>query len=149
MENRKTIGSWSNKSRYNRWPRLLIARCAWLAAGCLFTMAAHALDATWRTDAPTNDWNSNANWLQSGPPDGIATFGDSTTTAITFTNSATTTVGALRFNGTQAYTFDLANDLNINQGGVLPNSAGPTFTTQSGSLYNSIIRRRQVIRLLT
>ena len=119
MENRKTIGSWSNKSRDNRWRRLLIARWAWLAAGCLFTMAAHAVDATWRTDAPTNDWNSSANWLPSGPPDGTATFGESTTTAITFTNTATTVVGALQFN-LQAYTFDLAHDLDINQGGVLP-----------------------------
>jgi autotransporter-associated beta strand protein len=152
MENRKTIRSWSNKSRDNRWRRLLIARWAWLAAGCLFTMAAHALDATWRTDAPTNDWNSSTNWLPSGPPDGIAAFGESTTTAITFTSIPTTIVGTLQFNSTQAYTFDLANDLNINQGGVLPNNAAPSFTTHSGTFIqfdNSATAGNSVINVST
>jgi outer membrane autotransporter protein len=152
MENRKTIGSWSNKSRAHRWRRLLIARWAWLAAGCLFTMAAHALDATWRTDAPTNDWNSSTNWQPSGPPDGIAAFGESITTAITFTSIPTTIVGTLQFNSAQAYTFDLANNLNINQGGVLPNNAAPSFTTHSGKFLqfdNSATAGNSVINVST
>ena len=61
-------------------------------------------------------------------------------------------MGALQFNGPPAYTFDLANNLIINGGGVLPNSAAPSFTTQSGKFIffdNSATAGNSVINVST
>ncbi len=63
----------------------------------LGTIAAHAQDATWGSTPGTGDWGTAANWSPpAAVPTGIATFGASNTTTITFSNDAS--VGTLQFN---------------------------------------------------
>src|SRR5262245_52453410 len=71
--------------------RRAVAYSALAAAGVgLSAAAANATDAT-RIAAPAEgNWNNGANWTSSpGVPDGTATFGQSTQTAITFSVNPT------------------------------------------------------------
>ena len=65
---------------------------------------ASAQDATWSPSTP--DFNTPTNWTPATVPTGTATFNNSGTTALTF--SQDTTVGAMQFNAPN-YTFELTN----------------------------------------
>ena len=102
----------------------------------LGTIAAHAQDATWGSTPGTGDWGTAANWSPpAAVPTGIATFGASNTTTITFSNDAS--VGTLQFNAAApAYSFRISNfsTLTISGVGIVNNSSNsPTFSAPSGS----------------
>src|SRR5215467_10449557 len=84
-----SLARWQSRSG------LLVATL--LAGVCLSAVAAHAQNATWNDNAPTNDFNTSTNWTPATVPTGTATFGVSTfhqTPSVTL--SANTTIG--RFN---------------------------------------------------
>ncbi len=110
-----------------------IGRWGWLVAGCLFTMAAHAQNATWSATPTTSNWNIGANWVGGVPPlqTDTATFSASDTTTITF--SANAVASALVFTGAPAYTFDVTHGLSFSQAGVGFNPSGPSIFNISGA----------------
>jgi len=84
-------------------------RRQWLLAtsaliSVLLPVTAHADDGTWLANPGTNDFNTAANWSGAAVPNGIATFGTSTKTAINVTQN-TTIHGMLFSAGASNYTF--------------------------------------------
>ena len=73
---------------------------------CALPEFASAQDATWLNAPGTSDFNTGANWSTGIVPTGTATFNNSGTTALTF--SQDTTVGAMQFNAPN-YMFELTN----------------------------------------
>src|SRR5215203_5714590 len=67
------------------------------------TLPASAQNATWRANPDSGNFNTAANWSPGTVPTGIASFGSSSRTAISF--SANTTVADWLFIAPAAYTF--------------------------------------------
>src|SRR5882757_8660490 len=83
--------------------------CAALVGSAMLVAAPAALaqDATWLTNPGSGDFNTPTNWT-AGVPTGIASFGTSSTTALTF--SASRNLDGFTFNsGAPAYTFNLTS----------------------------------------
>ena len=101
-----------------------------LGSVSLGAVAAHATDGTWLAAPATNNWNVGTNWTSSPiVPDGIASFGASTKTSLTF-SAASESIGTMQFNaGAPAYTFtQAATQLTVNGSGIVNNSSNrPTF----------------------
>ncbi len=123
---------------------MLYGQLILLAGVCLGTVASHAQDATWLSNPGSGDWNTDVNWQPATAPTGIATFGASDKTAITF-SSPSTTVGTLQFSaGAPAYSFSViasfsSSILKIPGTGIDNHSSNsPTFSlTGNLSLGNS------------
>jgi autotransporter-associated beta strand protein len=120
----------SSAGNLARRMRALLAGTAISAAA---TLPAVAADATWLLSPGTGDFNTAANWTPAAVPTGIATFGVSNTTALSF--SADTTVGAWRFGaGASNYTFTNGHTLNFNGVAFQVLGGGATITTTNGGL---------------
>jgi outer membrane autotransporter protein len=95
-----------------------------MAGVCLGAVSAHAGDATWSLDPPTNNWNDGANWTSSPPhavPDGTATFAPSSKTTIVLGNAGNTAIDNITFAQTApAYTIVIGagQGLSVNGNGV-------------------------------
>jgi outer membrane autotransporter protein len=102
---------------------------------CALPGFASAQDATWLPTPSTPDFNTSANWTQATVPAGTATFNDSDTKTVTF--SQDTTVGAMQFSAPD-YTFELnaVHTLAINGAGILVDDPAnaPTFNVSSPQL---------------
>ena len=106
---------------------------SWLTTSLLVTLSlgattAGAQDATWKLAPASGDFNTNANWTPAAVPTGIASFGASGTTSLTF--STGTTVDTFQFNsGAPAYTFGLnGHFLEFTGAGIVNNSSNaPTI----------------------
>jgi hypothetical protein len=112
---------------------LLPSRAALLTALCLYSLAAHAQDATWLAAPATSDWNTGINWSIGVVPTGTATFDISTMMSLTF--SQATSIGTLQFNAPN-YTFTLpSQSLTITGAGIEATLANaPRFELAAGSL---------------
>ncbi len=113
---------------------------ALLAGTCLSTTHAFAQNATWRANPGSASWNTGANWNPSTVPTGTATFGASSTTALTF--SANTSIGNLKFNvGAPVYSFNLSgfnwsignNNLDTAISGVISDGGLSGSLTKAGT----------------
>lgn len=94
-------------------------------------LPASAQNATWLSSPATGDFNTGANWSPATVPTRIATFGTSSTTAIS--TSTSTSVGGFTFNaGASAYTVTLGSDLTFTGAGIVNNS-GVTQTLNVGA----------------
>jgi outer membrane autotransporter protein len=161
---RETAKSMNNTSRIA--PGLLLQACARYtvrivraaAPAVLFTVpfvaeVTHGQNATWLAEPTSPSWDASANWTPATVPTGVATFGASDTTSITFITYDS--IGALQFNaGAPAYSFSFTkgNGLAIDGVGVINNSANkPTFSitstglvglffTQASTAANSVIK---------
>jgi autotransporter-associated beta strand protein len=114
----KDNGGWTRAFSWLKTP-LLVA----LSLGAT---AAAAQDATWTPGS--GDFNTNSNWTPATVPTGIASFGASGTTSLTF--STGTTLDTFQFNpGAPAYTFGLnGNFLEFTGAGIVNNSSNaPTI----------------------
>src|SRR4051794_6363523 len=102
-----------------------------LVAIGIVSPAADAQDATWNSAPGSSDYNTPTNWTPTASPigpSGIATFGASATTSLSF--STGTTVDTFQFNaGAPAYTFGLnGHFLEFTGNGIVNNSANaPTI----------------------
>jgi autotransporter-associated beta strand protein len=106
------------------------------AASIFCVGSALATDATWLANPPDNDWQNGANWSGGATPDGTATFGTSTRTAlINFSD-----IGTMTFNaGAPAYRFSVAaNTVAVLSGaGVVNNSSfRPNFDVGTDAFFN-------------
>ena len=84
------------------------------------------VNATWSATPVSGVWNSGVNWVGAAVPTGTATFGLSSTTALSLSSPAA--INDIAFNaGASAYTITLAlvNNLSISGGGIT-NSSGIT-----------------------
>jgi autotransporter-associated beta strand protein len=122
----------------NRWLRRPGARELLLASSALVALASPvaAQDATWLNPATvagpvaTFDFNAAGNWSTNAVPTGTATFGVSTSNALSF--SADTTVGGLTFNpGASNYTFTNDHILLFIGAGIVVNGGSATITNTS------------------
>lgn len=109
-----------------------LALLATTAASALtFAMPAAAQDATWRLNPPTANLQVPANWLTGTVPTGVATFGQSSKTALTILGGpGFFNIDTFRFNaGAPAYSFLTGlNVLAFNGLGIVNNSSfAPTF----------------------
>ena len=128
MKTRLAQASRSYLSRMLRKGVFVLLVGVWLGI-----VAARAQNASWLFSPGSSDWNTAANWAPATVPTGIATFGASNTTTITFSNNAS--VGTLHFKaGAPAYSFNLSDfDLTITGTGIVNNSSNrPTFTNTNG-----------------
>jgi outer membrane autotransporter protein len=113
-----------------------IAAVSTLAFGAaLMPRPGQAQDATWGSAPATGDWNAVANWIPGTVPTGTATFGASSQTTISFSQSRTT-IGTMQFNnGAPIYTFmvqGFAPALEITDKGIVNNSSSaPVFNVSS------------------
>jgi autotransporter-associated beta strand protein len=108
-----------------------------LATTTLGAVSAHAQDATWNLAPGSSGYNTPTNWTPTAAPDGpsgIASFGASDTTSLTF--STGTTVDTFQFNaGAPAYTFGLdGNFLEFTGNGLVNNSANAPAINAFGLL---------------
>lgn len=104
---------------------------ALLASTCL---AAPAFgQETWLANPGSGDFNTASNWDPASVPSGIAIFGNSSITTLTFSGSRN--VDAFQFDpGAPAYTFNLTSGfgLRFNGDGIVNNSSNaPTFNVAS------------------
>ena len=106
-----------------------------LATTALGVVSAHAVDGTWVSGS--GEWTDPTSW-SSNPtvPDGIATFTNTGTTAVT-NNGGVVAIGELLFTSApnaQAYTFTINNPFIINATGIVNNSTNTqTFEVTSGN----------------
>ncbi|WP_438276023.1 autotransporter outer membrane beta-barrel domain-containing protein [Nitrobacter sp.] len=90
---------------------------AWLALALTWAAPGAAQDASWLAAPPGGDFNDTANWTPATVPTGIASFGTSTGTTITFAND--TTLGGWTFNtGAPNYSFTNDHFLIFTGGGI-------------------------------
>ena len=96
---------------------------------------AGAFDATWSPNPGSSDFNTGTNWVGNAVPDGTATFGSSTQTAVTLTTGAT--IGGWTFNsGAPAYSFTNNNTfatLSFTGAGIVINGGSATITNNGVS----------------
>jgi outer membrane autotransporter protein len=114
-------------------------RAALLASSALIAAPAAAQDATWNATPGSADFNTATNWTPAAVPTGIASFGGSTITSLTFSGSRN--IDDFQFNGgAPAYTFTLAGfGVQFNGNGIVNNSANaPTFTLGTAGAVNFI-----------
>src|SRR5437868_4836035 len=96
--------------------RRIRALLAGTALSALTTLPAAAQNATWNLNG-TGNFNTAANWTPAAVPTGLATFGVSNATAVSF--SANTTVGAWTFGaGASNYTFTNSQSLTFTGAGI-------------------------------
>jgi uncharacterized protein with beta-barrel porin domain len=106
-----------------------------LATTALGVVSAHAVDGTWVSGS--GEWTDPTSW-SSNPtvPDGIATFTNTGTTAVT-NNGGVVAIGELLFTSApnaQAYTVTINNPFIINATGIVNNSTNTqTFEVTSGN----------------
>ena len=106
-----------------------------LATTALGVVSAHAVDGTWVSGS--GEWVDGTSW-SSNPvvPDGIATFTNTGTTAVT-NNGGVVTIGEILFTSVpnaQAYAFTINNPFIINASGIINNSTNTqTFEVTSGN----------------
>jgi uncharacterized protein with beta-barrel porin domain len=106
-----------------------------LATTALGVVSAHAVDGTWVSGS--GEWVDGTSW-SSNPvvPDGIATFTNTGTTAVT-NNGGVVTIGEILFTSVpnaQAYAFTINNPFVINANGIINNSTNTqTFEVTSGN----------------
>jgi autotransporter-associated beta strand protein len=111
------------------------ASLAFVLLAAVLTIAPPALaaDATWLASPADGDFNNAANWSGGAVPDGIATFGASSVTTVTFSGSAN--LGGFTFaSGAPAYTF-INNSIQtvIFTGAGIVNGSAATFSIDNGS----------------
>ena len=115
--------------RFSRRSHSARLRAALLASSALIAAPAAAQDATWLAAPGSADFNTAANWTPATVPSGVASFGASNTTSLTFSGSRN--LDTFQFNGgAPAYTFTLGSPftIHLNGDGVVNNSANaPTF----------------------
>ncbi|WP_349253166.1 autotransporter domain-containing protein [Bradyrhizobium sp. CIAT3101] len=114
----------------------LLTSSALALAWMLPATPSHAQDATWLANPGSGDFNTGANWTPATVPTGIATFGTSSTTSLTF-SQANTTVGGLTFNaGASNYTFTSGQNLLFDGAGIVINggSASIINNTSAGQI---------------
>jgi autotransporter-associated beta strand protein len=123
-------------------PRQTVLRphywCAALLGSAMLVAApaAHAQDATWRTNPGSNDFNTPTNWTPGAVPSGFATFGGSSVTTLTFSASRNLD-GFIFSSGAPAYTFDLSSGFSphFHTDGIINHSANaPTFNVSNSPL---------------
>src|SRR5947209_4857281 len=111
-----------------RWMRALLVGTAISDPAIVPAVAA---DATWvGNGTPTGDFNTIGNWSPNTVPTGIATFGASPTTAVSF--SIDSTVGEWKFIG-PGYTFTNDHTLVFSGAGITI-TAGSAAITNNGNL---------------
>lgn len=104
-------------------------------AGSVLAGPAFAQDATWKSNPPSNDFNSGANWSGGAMPTGTASFGSSSTTDLSL--SANATLGTLNYkSGAAAYTIDIGSNVLTLTGNGIVNNSGRTqsFAINGGEL---------------
>ncbi|MEW6640998.1 MAG: autotransporter domain-containing protein [Pseudomonadota bacterium] len=96
---------------------------------------AAAIDAMWLANPASGEFNQAANWNGGAVPNGYATFGASSQTAVTITPDSALTVWGIQFaNNAPAYTFGLSTGtLTLNGNGVMGNSGSATFNVTTGA----------------
>jgi autotransporter-associated beta strand protein len=104
-----------------------------LAGAALGSAAARAQNATWKAIPENGDFNNQFNWNPNAVPTGIASFGTSTITTLTF--STNTMVGGLTLNpGASNYTFvnfNFNQTLNFNGAGIVANGGSATIVNNT------------------
>ena len=115
---------------------------ALLAAAILHApLVARAQNATWLLTPGSTNWNTAANWAPATVPTGIATFGLSSVTSLTF--SANASVGSIQFLlGAPTYSFNLgtrqftigSNGLGTTIPGVISGAGGSIVKVGAGTL---------------
>jgi autotransporter-associated beta strand protein len=108
-----------------------------LVAIGIVSSSAQAQDATWNFSPGSGDYNTPTNWTPTASPigpSGVASFGASGTTSLTF--STGTTVDTFQFNpGAPAYTFGLnGHFLEFTGTGIVNNSSNAPTINASGLL---------------
>ena len=107
-----------------------------LAAAFAGAGPVRAQDATWLATPGSGDFNTSANWTPATVPLGIAIFGSSSITTLTFSGSRN--LDAFQFNaGAPAYTFNLTGGFGLafHTDGIVNNSANaPTFNVNASPL---------------
>jgi autotransporter-associated beta strand protein len=98
--------------------------------------AAFAQNATWLANPGSGNFSNGANWTPATVPTGFATFGNSSTTTLTFSGSRNLD-GFVFDAGAPAYTFNLTSGFGVvfHTDGIVNNSANaPTFNVSSSPL---------------
>ena len=102
---------------------------------------ARAQNATWLLTPGSTNWNTAANWAPAAVPTGIATFGLSSVTSLTF--SANASIGSILFlPGAPTYSFNLgvrqftigSNGLSTLIDGVVSGAGGSVVKSGAGTL---------------
>ena len=113
-------------------------RAVLLASSALIAAPAAAQDAMWLATPGSADFNTAANWDPATVPNGgVASFGASTVTSLTFSGSRN--LDAFQLNsGAPAYTFTLSGfGLAFAGDGIVNNSANaPSFVLSAGGFIN-------------
>jgi autotransporter-associated beta strand protein len=104
-----------------------------LAGLLAFGQPALAVDAAWSPTPADGDFNNDVNWVGGNTPDGVATFGASTETDLSF--STGTTIGALTIDsGAYSFTNAAAQLLQIDGAGITVNG-GSASIINNGDFY--------------
>jgi autotransporter-associated beta strand protein len=119
--------------------RTVRARAALLGTTALVAVSASTLCAkaeTWLANPGSGDFNTAANWTPASVPLGIAIFGNSAITTLTFSGSRN--LDGFQFDpGAPAYTFNLTSGfgLHFHTDGIVNNSSNaPTFNVSNSPL---------------
>ena len=111
-------------------------RVALLASSALIAAPAAAQDRTWLANPGSADFNTAGNWDPASVPLGIAIFGNSNTTTLSF--SASRNMDGFRFEaGAPAYTFNMTTGFGVafHTDGIINNSSNtPTFNVNNSPL---------------
>ncbi len=105
---------------------------ALMIAAMLGANSAHAQDATWKQTPTSGDFNTGSNWSSNAVPIGMAYFGTSNTTSLTF--SADTLIDGWTFNaGADDYNFTIGggHTLEFDTAGILVNGGSATITNNA------------------
>jgi hypothetical protein len=105
------------------------------AMALLGAMPAHAQNATWLLNPGTSNFNTAANWTPTTVPTGTAFFGQSNTTALSFSPMTDTEIGGWTFDaGASNYTFNIPNTfVQFSGAGIIINGGSATIVN-NGSL---------------
>ena len=116
--------------------RAALLGTAALAAAFAGAGSVSAQDATWLASPGSGDFSTSANWTPATVPTGIAIFGGSSITTLTFSGSRN--LDAFQFNaGAPAYTFNLTSGfgLRFHTDGIVNNSSNaPAFNVSNSPL---------------
>ena len=105
-----------------------------LLAATLLPCTARAQDATWGANPASGDWNTGANWSAGAVPSGTASFGASSQTTISFSQTTPTLIGTMLFNaGASAYTFT-TEGLEFTDKGIVNNSSSSPVFVSAGTI---------------
>src|SRR5688572_12481280 len=90
-----------------------------------FIEPALAVDADWSATPGDGDFNNDANWVGGVEPDGVASFGASTNTNLSF--STNTTIGGITINS-GTYTFGNGQELDFSGAGITISGGSAAIT---------------------